>query len=121
STMLLVVLGFVSIGWVIHFEASKVFSQVATADKRMARVETAVHILAGAQDEKTRAMVDEALTVSQNAASSSAELLNSIRDYMNKGDKLKAAEAADSARSLLLAARDSKNPVPPEYFVNTIV
>ena len=119
-TMLLVVVGLAGVGAVIHYEIARVYSQMESADRRMARVETAVHILADGQGEKTRSMVDEALTISQNAASSSAELLGNIKGYLDKGDKVRAAEVAYNAHTLLVAARENKSPVPPDYFVSTI-
>jgi len=86
----------------------------------MASVETAVHILADGQGEKTRAWVDEALTISQNAAASSAELLGNMKGYLDSGDKVRAAEVAYNAHELLLAAKENKSPVPPGYFASTV-
>ncbi len=86
----------------------------------MARVETAVHILADSQGEKTRTMVDQALTISENAASSSAELLGNMKGYLDSGDKVRAAEVAYNAHELLVAARENKSPVPPGYFASAM-
>jgi hypothetical protein len=119
-TMLLVVIGVSGIGAVIHYEINRVYSQMEAADRRMARVETAVHILADGQGEKTRSMVDEALTISQNAAASSAELLGNMKGYLASGDKKRAAEVAYDAHSLLMTAKENKSPVPPGYFASTV-
>src|SRR5579862_4662004 len=118
--MLLVVAGLAGVGWMIHYDIGRVYSQMEATDRRMARVETAVHILADGQGEKTRTMVDEALTISQNDAASSAELLGNIKGYLDSGDKVRAAEVAYSAHALLMAAKENKSPVPPGYFASTL-
>jgi hypothetical protein len=119
-TMLLVVAGLAGVGWMIHYEIGRVYSEMESTDRRMARVETAVHILADEQGEKTRTMVDEALTISQNDAASSAELLGNIKGYLDSGDKVRAAEVAYSAHVLLMAAKENRSPVPPGYFASTV-
>jgi hypothetical protein len=119
-TMLLVVLGVAGVGWMTHYEIGRVYSQVESADQRMARVETAVHILADGQGEKTRTMVDQALTISQDNAASSAELLGNLKSYLNSGDKVRAAEIAYNAHVLLVAATESKSPVPTGYFARSV-
>jgi hypothetical protein len=119
-TMLLVVIGVAGVGAMSHYEINRVYSQMQSNDRRMASMETAVHILADGQGEKTRALVDEALTVSQNAAASSAELLGNMKGYLDSGDKARAAEVAYNAHQLLIAARENKSPVPPGYFASTV-
>jgi hypothetical protein len=119
-TMLLIVSGIAGAGAMTHYEIGRVYNQIEGADRRMARVETAVHILADSQGEKTRTMVDEALTISQNAAASSAEMLGNIKGYLDSGDKVRAAEVAYNAHELLMTAKDNKSPVPPGYFASTI-
>jgi len=119
-TMLLIVVGITGAGAMTHYEIGRVYSQMEGADRRMARVETAVHILADSQGEKTRTMVDEALTISQNAAASSAEMLGNIKGYLDSGDKVRAAEVAYNAHELLMTAKENKSPVPPGYFASTI-
>ena len=104
----------------IHYDIGRAYSEMESADRRMARVETAVHILADEQGEKTRTMVDEALTISQNAAASSAELLGNIKGYLDSGDKVRAAEVAYNAHVLLMAAKENRSPVPPGYFASTV-
>jgi hypothetical protein len=118
--MLLVVAGVTGIGAMVHFELSRQYAQMEANDQRMARVETAVHILAGSSGEKTRSMVDEALTISQNAASSSVDLLSSLKGYLDHGDKTRATEVANDAQELLMTAKESKSPVPPGYFPGTV-
>jgi len=86
----------------------------------MAKLEIAVHILADGQGEKTRTMVDQALTISQNAAASSAELLGNMKGYLDSGDKVRAAEVAYNAHELLMTAKENKSPVPPGYFASTV-
>lgn len=119
-TMLLVVVGLAGVGWMIHYEVGRVYSQMESEDRRMARVETAVHILADEQGEKTRTLVDEALTISQNDAASSAELLGNIKGYLDSGDKVRASEVAYNAHALLMAAKANRSPVPPGYFASTV-
>jgi hypothetical protein len=119
-TMLLIVFGLTGVGWGIHYEIGRVYSQMESADRRMARVETAIHILADGQGEKTRTMVDQALTISQDDAASSAELLGNLKGYLNSGDKVRAAEIAYNAHILLVAATESKSPVPTGYFERTV-
>ncbi len=119
-TMLLVVAGLAGVGWMTHYEIGRVYSEMESTDRRMARVETAVHILADEQSEKTRTMVDEALTISQNDAASSAELLGNIKGYLASGDRVRAAEVAYSAHVLLVAAKENRSPVPPGYFASTV-
>ena len=119
-TMLLVVTGVAGAGAMTHYEINRVYSQMQSTDRRMANMETAVHILADGQGEKTRSMVDEALTVSQNAAASSAELLGNMKGYLDSGDKVRAAEVAYNAHELLITARENKSPVPPGYFASTV-
>src|SRR5689334_17715305 len=94
--------------WTISREVSRLSLVIDSADKRMARVETAVHLLAGTQDEKTRRAVDQALTVSQNSADSGAELINTVKECVASGDTVKASEAASNARTLILTAKDLK-------------
>ncbi len=119
-TMLLMVAGIIGVGAMNHYEIGRMYAQLEGADRRMARVETAVHILADSQGEKTRTMVDEALTISQNAAASSAELLGNVKGYLDSGDKVRAAEVAYNAHELLMTAKENKSPVPPGYFASTI-
>lgn len=119
-TMLLLVLGLAGVAAMNHYELSRAYSQMESADRRMARVETAVHIIADGQGEKTRTMVDEALTISQNAAASSAELLGNMKGYLDHGDKVRASEVAYNAHELLMAAKENKSPVPPGYFASTV-
>jgi hypothetical protein len=119
-TMLLLVLGLTGVGAMNHYEVNRVYSQMESADRRMARVETAVHIIADGEGEKTRTMVDEALTISQNAAASSAELLGNMKGYLDKGDRVRAVEVAYNAHELLMAAKENKSPVPPGYFASTV-
>ena len=119
-TMLLMVAGIIGVGAMNHYEIGRMYAQIEGADRRMARVETAVHILADSQGEKTRTMVDEALTISQNAAASSAELLGNVKGYLDSGDKVRAAEVAYNAHELLMTAKENKSPVPPGYFASTI-
>jgi hypothetical protein len=102
--------------WTISREVSRLTFVIDSADKRMARVETAVHLLAGTQDEKVRRAVDEALTVSQNSADSGAEMINSVKESVATGDTVKASQAASNARTLILTAKDLKTPAPPGYF-----
>ena len=118
--MLLVVAGVTGIAAMVHFEVSRELTQIETNDQRMARVETAVHILADNSGEKTRGMVDEALTISQNAASSSVELLSSLKGYIQHGDKTRASEVAFDAHELLMSAKENKSPVTPGYFAGTV-
>lgn len=118
--MLLVVAGITGIGAMVHFELSREYSQMEANDRRMARVETAVHILADNSGEKTRNMVDQALTISQTAASSSVELLSNLKGYLDHGDKVRASEVAYDAHELLMNAKENKSPVPPGYFAGTI-
>jgi hypothetical protein len=118
--MLLVVAGVTGIGAMVHFEISRQYAEMEANDQRMARVETAVHILADTSGEKTRTRVDEALTISQNAASSSTELLGSLKGYLDRGDKVRATEVAYSAHELITVARENKSPVPPGYFNGAI-
>src|SRR5271170_7382410 len=118
--MLLLVAGLTGIGWTVHYEIGRVYSQMESADRRMARVETAVHILADGQGEKTRTMVDQALTISQDDAASSAELLGNLKGYLDSGDKVRAAQVAYNAHALLMAAKENRSPVPPGYFANTL-
>ena len=118
--MLLVVAGVTGIAAMVHFEVSREISQMESNDQRMARVETAVHILADNSGEKTRSMVDQALTISQNAASSSVELLSSLKSYLQQGDKTRASEVAYDAHELLRAAKENKSPVTPGYFAGTV-
>lgn len=119
-TILLVLIGLAGVGAMNHYEINRVYSEMQSNDRRMASVETAVHILADGQGEKTRSMVDEALTISQNAAASSAELLGNMKGYLNSGDKVRAAEVAYNAHELLIAAKENKSPVPPGYFATTL-
>src|SRR5579862_8120500 len=102
--------------WTISREVSRLTQVIDSADKRMARVETAVHLLAGTQDEKTRRSVDMALTVSQNSADSAAEFISTVKESIAGGDTLRASEAAASARTLILTAKELKTPAPPGYF-----
>lgn len=118
--MLLVVAGVTGIAAMVHFEISREIAEMEANDQRMARVETAVHILADTSGEKTRTMVDQALTISQNAASSSVELLSSLKGYLQHGDKVRASEVAYDAHEMLRAAKDNKSPVPPGYFAGTV-
>lgn len=119
-TMLLVVGCFAGTGAVVHYDNARVTAQIESSDRNMARLETAVHIVADSQGEKTRSMVDEALTISQNAAASSAELLGNMKTYLDSGDKVRASEVAYNAHELLLAAKENKTPVPPGYFSRTV-
>ena len=118
--MLFVIAGVTGIAAMVHFEMSREIAQMEANDQRMARVETAVHILADTSGEKTRSMVDQALTISQNAASSSVDLLSSLKGYLAHGDKVRASEVANDAREMLRAAKDNKSPVPPGYFSGTV-
>jgi hypothetical protein len=79
-----------------------------------------VHILADNSGEKTRGMVDQALTISQTAASSSVELLAGLKGYLEHGDKVRASEVAYDAHELLRTAAENKSPVPPGYFAGTV-
>jgi hypothetical protein len=102
--------------WTISREVTRLTQVIDSADKRMARVETAVHLLAGTQDEKTRRAIDMALTVSQNSADSGAEFIGTVKESIAGGDTLRASQAAASARTLILTAKDLKTPAPPGYF-----
>ena len=102
--------------WTISREVTRLTQVIDSADKRMARLETAVHLIAGTQDDRTRRAVDMALTVSQNSADSAAEFVNTVKDSVASGDTLKAGEAAASARTLILTAKELKTPAPPGYF-----
>ena len=104
--------------WTISREVSRLSFVIDSADKRMARMETAVHLLAGTQDEKTRRLVDMALTVSQNSADSGAQFITTAKESVASGDTLKASQAASNARTLILTAKDLKTPAPPGYFAS---
>lgn len=118
--MLVVVAGITGIGVMVHLQMDRQFAEMQAGDRRMARVETALHILADTSPAKTRTMVDQALTISQNAASSSAELLASLKEYLQHGDNARASEVAYDAHELLMSAKENKNPVPPGYFIGTV-
>jgi hypothetical protein len=114
TVLALIVVG--TMTWVIRAEVSRLSLTIDSTDRRMARIEAAVHVLADAQDERTRQLVDSALTVAQNSADSSAELIATIKELVSSGDTVKAAEAAAGARTLILTARELKTPAPPGYF-----
>lgn len=56
--------------WAAHSEISKITDRLDGLDKHLARVETAVRIVGAKQGGDTKTLVDEALTVAQNAVNS---------------------------------------------------
>lgn len=106
--------------WAMHQDSQRAAAASDATDRRLARIETAVHVLAVAQGEKTRQLVDEALTVSQNPATSASELIAGIKDDLAHGDDFQAITSAQGATSLLVSAKELKTPVPPGYFSTTL-
>ena len=53
--------------WLVHSEISKIDSSIAGLDKHIARVESAIRMVGAKQGGDTKTLVDEALTVAQNA------------------------------------------------------
>src|ERR1017187_2419489 len=100
----------------IREESAGLAAQVEGADQLMARMETAIHVLAGSQDEKIRRVVDQALTVAQDPAASATEALAGVKDNLQKSDFPKAAEALRSVRTLLMTAKGLKTAMPLTYF-----
>lgn len=107
-----------SMTWIIGGQVSRLSQTIESSDRRMARIETAVHVLADTQDERTRRMVDQALTVAQNSADSSVELLGAVKELVSSGDTVKATEAVGDVRTLILTARELKTPAPLGYFAS---
>lgn len=105
-----------SMMWMLRAEVARLSLAIDDGNQRMARVETAVHLLADTQDERTRRSVDMALTVSQNSADSAAELLGGVKSSATSGDYVKAVQAAADARTMILTAKELKTPAPPGYF-----
>ena len=106
--------------WTMREDSQRAAAASDAADRRLSRIETAVHVLAIGQGERTRQLVDEALTVSQNPATSAAELIAGIKDDLAQGDDFKAISSAQGATSLLASAKELKTPVPPGYFATTL-
>jgi len=116
STTVLALAAVGTMMWMIRAEVGRLSLAIDDGNQRMARVETAVHLLADTQDERTRRSVDMALTVSQNSADSAAELLGGVKESTNAGDSVKAVQAAADARTMILMAKQLKTPAPPGYF-----
>jgi hypothetical protein len=92
--------------WVLHAELSKINDRMGMIDKRMARLETAIRILSDAQDNKTKELVHDALTVAQMKVDS--------------GNLESASRALAIANQLIAQEKVLKATANHEFFQDTL-
>jgi hypothetical protein len=103
----LVMIGLVGASlWALHTEFSGVNEKISGVDKHISRVEIAVRIIADKQGGDTKELVDDALTVAQNASDS--------------GNFASAQRALSIANRLLAEQKDVRSTVPTEFFSATL-
>jgi hypothetical protein len=92
--------------WVAHLEISKVDERIASVDKHIGHVETAVRIVGAKQGGDTKTLIDEALAVAKNAAD--AGRTESAKNILN------------IANGLLAEQKASLEQAPQEFFDSAI-
>lgn len=88
--------------WTVHYEIGRLDDRIATLDKHIGRVETAVRILGAKQGGDTKTLIDEALTVAKNA--SEAGHYDSAKAILNYANQLLETEFI------------SASPAPQQFF-----
>jgi hypothetical protein len=88
--------------WGFHSEISRLDERLASLDKHISRVETAVRIVGAKQGGDTKTLIDEALTVAQKAA--------------DAGRVESAKATLEVANHLIVTLKKENHPADQDFF-----